>query len=834
MTAVLPGAVIPLTTAAPPTAAFPAAAAVPATPVKVALPAAAVSPATAVPPTATVPAAAVPAAVPAAANSQAASLTSAATSVTTVATTTTTTTTIVALRLPASPVNSADLAPGLAAQRFYQSAGRAEVIAIDSRLYHWNRFMLEVTLRWQGFLHIRLPGLYVFRTICSGFSQLTMDSYVLLRSPSRAYNTTNQTQPIYMEVGFHPFSVVFSQHDGPAGVILHYAGPDTANNLLVVGSDALYHLRGPCVLNRIPQAVEPPCPGPRWALGNGESCSLQCKDGYFANGLVNSSNHQVMCSAGSLSSPDARCELLRCSAPAVANSSSISCKEGPLVESAGQCTPACLPGFRVQVVEGELSCYNGTLQGSFLCIEMRGCKPPVGLANAADEPCLGRSISVLHGETCIANCAPGFVPDVANLTCQDGLLQPMTFGCFWAPTTPVATTSEDVFAKSFGGMYDTTTPEPDSGVSWSQWIPLLAIPVFGGIGGYLLYSAFGVASQDKVRRPPRYVAYSDEEDGSEERLTRGQSRSSNSTSSSSSPATSPSRRGAAHGGSSMQQYGSPSLPDFELELALVESRRSAPALEPDPDVRDVWPSEAAPAYDGAGGWPQAGPGGARDLQVPPASLLDSALPDFPASSSSSSEASAERRGAAAFAASAPPRETWGSDDGWRRQRGTLDVSEDFMSMRPGGSGGSALGAALAMGSLRPAGQALSEAPSSSSLPPRDSAPPTPQREAMRWSAPTRMTLETSTTLQGRSTRPASSARPESQVVGGDSPDRASASHPEKIRGSSWQPLGEGSGRYPPGSQGSRGARGHTDGRPRAHGHQAPPGSGPWGEGQFHS
>lgn len=703
------------------------------------------------------------------------------------------------------------LAPGVAAQRFYQSTGRAEVIAIDKTINHWNLYMPEITLRWQGFVFIRATGLYKFRTVCAGFSTLSLDGVLLLRSPAQptASNVTNETLSLSMAAGFHSLALLFSEHDGAAGLMLQYAGPDTADRMVIVGADSLFHPRGPCILNTIPMSMNAPCEGPRWALGNAESCTLSCKAGYFANGLSSSTHHQVTCSGGVLSSPDARCELLRCSAPTVANASIHgSCLEGPLLESGAACTPVCAAGFRAQATGSlgtpSLSCSNGTLLGNFTCAPMNPCSAPMGLANAAERACAG-GLATPHASSCEAACLPGFRADT-NLTCQDGTFMPLTFDCVPLPPppppTPLPVVLPVVQVQKTPALPRTpsTMREHEEGSSaLVQWVPLIAIPVLLAAAGALFVSACGLLG----KKEPKYLSYSDEEDGSEEHLTRPGSQDSFSEASDDSP-----QRGNSRG----QRSPTPSASrrgvafsfDTESEMEGQFSRPSGMTASASSSGR---PAASPPARSP----PEASP---PAWSPPSGSLMDADLPQFPG---------AEETPMSALGGEEPRRspglEPWGADDRQRRRPGALEASESFLSFRTGGNtpgGGSVRSLVAGTGGGTPGPQPVhqhkQQAPSKMSF--AEPFPAERRKEAMKWAADTSMKLSTSTTLGGNRPReppqpPRQAPPPEEQAQRRQELSGAVTSQ-ERILGSSWQPLASAP---PPGSRRGGGRGGGSSGGP---------------------
>jgi len=113
-----------------------------------------------------------------------------------------------------------------------------------------------------------------------------------------------------------------------------------------------------------------------------------------------------------------------CQAPMdVAYAMSVSCAEGPLVESGSACTAACQAGYSSSVPQ--LLCNSGILTPlQFACAE-DACMAP---SNVTFGSCL-EGDSMAPGGSCTTQCAAGYAPSTSRLSCSRGRLSPSSFLC---------------------------------------------------------------------------------------------------------------------------------------------------------------------------------------------------------------------------------------------------------------------------------------------------------------------------------------------------------------------------------------------------------------------
>eukprot|EP00435_Cladocopium_sp_Y103_P042611 s806_g11.t2 len=116
-----------------------------------------------------------------------------------------------------------------------------------------------------------------------------------------------------------------------------------------------------------------------------------------------------------------------CPAPMdVAYAMSVSCAEGPLVESGAACTATCQAGYSSSVPQ--LLCNSGILTPlQFACAE-DACMAPSNVTYAADSSCL-EGDTMAPGGTCTTQCAAGYTPSISSLSCSRGRLSPSSFVC---------------------------------------------------------------------------------------------------------------------------------------------------------------------------------------------------------------------------------------------------------------------------------------------------------------------------------------------------------------------------------------------------------------------
>eukprot|EP00933_Yihiella_yeosuensis_P031067 TRINITY_DN24609_c0_g2_i1.p1 TRINITY_DN24609_c0_g2~~TRINITY_DN24609_c0_g2_i1.p1 ORF type:complete len:732 (-),score=89.46 TRINITY_DN24609_c0_g2_i1:421-2616(-) len=355
---------------------------------------------------------------------------------TTAAPTTTTTTTSELLTL-SPPTIQTLLQPGLVGELFNFETKKSTIATIDKTVHHWGKLYNPLAMKWRGRLYIRSTGTYSFSITSTGASELSLDSVEILRAaePKPGFNSTTSFKRVFLPAGYHAILLGFTETSGYAGFSLHYMGPDTAEQLKLVPSHAFFHEKGPCDLRPLRGLARNACAGPRWALGSGESCEVQCSYGRFADGHPDVRSSWLSCTAGELSEPNFACTELRCSAPKVENASAASCQEGSFLASGGKCTPVCNPGFQAQSW-GKLRCHNGTLMGSFLCNPKQSCTAPTTVKVPNMLGCrIGQTVP--HGSHCEPLCMPGFKPSL-DPVCNDGTFKPKDFGCVPIPTTTPA------------------------------------------------------------------------------------------------------------------------------------------------------------------------------------------------------------------------------------------------------------------------------------------------------------------------------------------------------------------------------------------------------------
>lgn len=181
-------------------------------------------------------------------------------------------------------------------------------------------------------------------------------------------------------------------------------------------------------------------------------CDPLCLDGYHPNVSL------IPCFAGKLATLW-ECLGDPCPAPSLIQyAAPVTCKEGPLIQHDGTCTPNCAEGYE-STESGGLSCLTGLLiPPRFECLAVNctalhwipgallplpGYNKTVAYEGNANDPVIvwvppesrtcqeGPSIS--SGTTCTANCQPGYVPDISLLQCQTGSLTPPTYRCMGQP-----------------------------------------------------------------------------------------------------------------------------------------------------------------------------------------------------------------------------------------------------------------------------------------------------------------------------------------------------------------------------------------------------------------
>lgn len=158
-------------------------------------------------------------------------------------------------------------------------------------------------------------------------------------------------------------------------------------------------------------------------IESGETCRTECKEGYHA------SVERMSCMTGSLTPPSWSCIEDRCPAEGgVANAGARICEEGNSIESGKLCTTKCNSGYTPN--HASLQCRLGKLSPHTFVCNPNPCAVP-GVANRLGSGCSGlpHPAMVDHGTTCMTQCEDGYTPTVAELRCAAGTLAPTTFSC---------------------------------------------------------------------------------------------------------------------------------------------------------------------------------------------------------------------------------------------------------------------------------------------------------------------------------------------------------------------------------------------------------------------
>ncbi|CAK8999957.1 unnamed protein product [Durusdinium trenchii] len=140
----------------------------------------------------------------------------------------------------------------------------------------------------------------------------------------------------------------------------------------------------------------------------------------------------LKCFAGKLTPATFVCNEDPCDAPGgIQNGATESCKEGKEIASGDKCTSQCAAGYVPSTAQ--LSCSLGKLTPSFYSCNPEPCTLPQ-FANRKGNGCKSKSgQTVASGETCTAECAAGYTPNELSLKCYAGVLTPATFSCFPDP-----------------------------------------------------------------------------------------------------------------------------------------------------------------------------------------------------------------------------------------------------------------------------------------------------------------------------------------------------------------------------------------------------------------
>eukprot|EP00439_Symbiodinium_sp_Y106_P044263 s621_g5.t1 len=156
-------------------------------------------------------------------------------------------------------------------------------------------------------------------------------------------------------------------------------------------------------------------------------CSVACAVGFA---VPVGQSVQVNCEEGEPEFRFGGC-LPHCTAPVgITHAQDISCDGGSMVPHRSSCNAACVEGY--QPIPAELRCQLGFLiPETFECREA-SCTVPGNISNAYDPPCEEGSV-LLSGTTCTTRCLQGYAPDVAQLSCSKGQLDPESFSCAGLP-----------------------------------------------------------------------------------------------------------------------------------------------------------------------------------------------------------------------------------------------------------------------------------------------------------------------------------------------------------------------------------------------------------------
>lgn len=351
------------------------------------------------------------------------------------------------------------------------------VAAIDQSLHHESQTFGKMALEWSGKLFIRLPGLYRFRLATSGLVKLRVDAHVVSLASQPGANFVGLSEIFNVIAGFHDLQIYYEEATGLASITFEYVGTDTDSTWATVPPTALSHVQGPCDLFGLGYVQNAPCAGPRWALADGDSCSVQCLGGTFPMGQPAASS-RLSCVSGTLSNPGFKCEMMQCQAPEIEHATS-GCAEGASIHHGQNCTPNCLPDFEAHTW-GILSCRNGTMTGSYFC-KPRLPIPCLSLSgnNVAHKPqtCGGMPV-IPHGASCSLACTSPMDPAVPALSCQYGDLKPQ-LSSLCLP------------------RLQTSTPQAETGLrlDFLRWV----LPVGVFIGALICFKLCTTARKSKAR-----------------------------------------------------------------------------------------------------------------------------------------------------------------------------------------------------------------------------------------------------------------------------------------------------------------------------------------------
>lgn len=184
-------------------------------------------------------------------------------------------------------------------------------------------------------------------------------------------------------------------------------------------ADGLTCLESPCSLPAIDNIGDPPCLEGA-VVDSGSACTPQCASGYYP------SESSLSCHLQNFAPPTFQCLPLPCSAPEPSHAVSPYCEGGQTVASGENCTPTCAIGYGPS--NEYLSCSLGTLDPATYTCEPLPCTVPDVEGALASGLCAEGS-TFEHGDTCTAQCATGYAPSDAQLTCALGVMVTSNFSC---------------------------------------------------------------------------------------------------------------------------------------------------------------------------------------------------------------------------------------------------------------------------------------------------------------------------------------------------------------------------------------------------------------------
>lgn len=186
----------------------------------------------------------------------------------------------------------------------------------------------------------------------------------------------------------------------------------------------------PCALPRVSARKGNGCRGKTGThIDSGATCTLECLPGYTP------SETSLKCSAAVLTPKTYTCDPDPCPLPSVNKAQGNGCKGagGSMLESGAKCKAECTDGYSPSVAE--LSCTASVLTPATFTCNPNACKLP-RVQNQVGNGCQGkRGNTIASGTTCQTQCASGYTPDIATLSCFAEILTPSTFLCNPTPCT---------------------------------------------------------------------------------------------------------------------------------------------------------------------------------------------------------------------------------------------------------------------------------------------------------------------------------------------------------------------------------------------------------------